>query len=403
MQPDPGTARQTIRRALSAVRQHFGMEVAFVSRFADGRAYFRDVEAPATEAVVCPGASVDLDQVYCRHVFEGRLPGVIPDTSAEPLAAALPITAAGPIGAYMSVPIWLPDGSHYGMFCCFRADPDPSLNDRDLRMMKVFAEIAGFEISRDLEAEREATAKRERIGRLIAEGRLSVVYQPIWDVRELVPVGMECLTRFSALPARSPDEWFAEAAETELGSVLEIAALRNAFAGWGALPEHVYLAVNASPKTVLGDAFREALDSVPVERLVLEITEHAPVEDYNLFLSAIQPLRRAGLRLAVDDAGAGYSTLQHILNLSPDFIKLDMALTRNIDRDPVRRALASALVAFARDTGSTVVAEGVETESELAALKTLGIDRAQGFFLARPMPLENAIGLFGAGRASASA
>jgi EAL domain-containing protein (putative c-di-GMP-specific phosphodiesterase class I) len=95
----------------------------------------------------------------------------------------------------------------------------------------------------------------------------------------------------------------------------------------------------------------------------------------------------------VDDAGAGYASLQHILQLQPDLIKLDMGLTRNVDFDPARRALAAALVAFARDTGSQIIAEGVETTCELEALRSIGVEKAQGYFLGRPMALDNAVKL----------
>jgi EAL domain-containing protein (putative c-di-GMP-specific phosphodiesterase class I) len=105
----------------------------------------------------------------------------------------------------------------------------------------------------------------------------------------------------------------------------------------------------------------------------------------------LQPLRQCGLKLAVDDAGAGYSSLRHILNLRPDFIKLDVDLIRHIDLDPARRALASALIAFARDTSSNIIAEGVETVSEFATLQSLGVEQAQGYFLGRPMPLDKAL------------
>jgi EAL domain-containing protein (putative c-di-GMP-specific phosphodiesterase class I) len=105
-------------------------------------------------------------------------------------------------------------------------------------------------------------------------------------------------------------------------------------------------------------------------------------------------LRERGVRLAIDDAGAGYSSLRHILQLRPDLIKLDMSLTRNICIDPARKALAAAMVNFARDTGSQIIAEGVETASEFATLRALGAEKAQGYFLGRPLPLEDAAALF---------
>lgn len=135
--------------------------------------------------------------------------------------------------------------------------------------------------------------------------------------------------------------------------------------------------------------------SLPPERIVLEITEHAHIEDYDQLLRALEPLRARGVRLAVHDAGAGYAGLQHILQIHPDLIKLDIGLTRSIDLDPARRALASALTVFAREVGCRIIAEGVETASELAALRAIGIEKAQGYFLGRSTPLADAVDLVG--------
>jgi EAL domain-containing protein (putative c-di-GMP-specific phosphodiesterase class I) len=130
---------------------------------------------------------------------------------------------------------------------------------------------------------------------------------------------------------------------------------------------------------------------VALKRVVLEVTEHDYIQDYPALLEALAPLRTLGLRVAIDDAGAGYASLRHVLHIQPELIKLDISLTRNIDTDPKRRALASALIAFARETQARIVAEGVETEAELRMLKRLGAGCAQGYFLARPMPLQQAL------------
>jgi len=138
----------------------------------------------------------------------------------------------------------------------------------------------------------------------------------------------------------------------------------------------------------------ELMSELPGHRLVLEITEHATVEDYDALRAALRPLRGRGVSVAIDDAGAGYSSLRHILALEPDLIKLDMSLTRNICLDPARKALAAALISFARETGSRIIAEGVETAAELATLQSLGVEKAQGYFLGRPMALNAALRLF---------
>jgi GAF domain-containing protein len=135
---------ELIKQALAAIRTHLGMDVAFVSQFEADHAILRVVGAPGLEHVIKAGDARPLDEVYCRHILEGRLPQLIPDTAAEPAAAAMPITRAMPIGKYIGVPIQLPDGSIYGMFCCLGAEADRSLRERDLQMLKAFADLAAF-------------------------------------------------------------------------------------------------------------------------------------------------------------------------------------------------------------------------------------------------------------------
>lgn len=384
-----------VKRSLEAIRTHLGMEVAYISEFVGDRSVFREVDAPGLEAMIKVGDSQSLDDVYCRHILEGRLPQLIPDTSAEPLAMTLPITQAVPIGKHVSVPIRMPDGEVHGMFCCLGFKADRSLHERDLQMMRVFADLTAFEISNERAAKKTATEKEQRVKAAIAENQLSILYQPIWNIENRRPVGFECLARFSAAPSRSPDKWFAEAAETGLGLELELLAIAQALSAFPSFPPEVYLAVNASPETILSGQLDGLLADMPAERIVLEVTEHAHVEDYDRLLCALQALRIRGVRIAVDDAGAGYSSLQHILQLQPDLIKLDMGITRHIDLDLARRALASALVVFAAETGSSIIAEGVETASELRALQNIGVEKAQGYFLGRPMSRDDAVALLG--------
>ena len=173
-------SNRMVGRALQAIRAHLGMEVAYVSEFVGDRTIFREVDAPGLENIVKVGNSYSLDDVYCRHILEGRLPQLIADTAAEPVAMAMPITHATPIGKHMSVPIRLPDGSVYGMFCCVGFKADRSLHQRDLQMMKVFADLAAFEISRDLDATKAVKEKQGRIKTVIEKQQISTVYQPIW-------------------------------------------------------------------------------------------------------------------------------------------------------------------------------------------------------------------------------
>jgi EAL domain-containing protein (putative c-di-GMP-specific phosphodiesterase class I) len=388
-----GPAADSMGRVLRAVRSHLGMDVCFVSEFIAERRIFRHVDTSAGEGPIQVGASSPLDEGYCQRVVDGRLPELIPDTAANPVARVLPVTRAVPVGAHLSVPIRLRDGRIYGTFCCFSFAPNHSLGERDLHVMRAFADLAAYQIDCELDAVRDREEKIARVRSAIEQEQISTVFQPIFRLDEGRVAGLECLARFSAFPSRPPDVWFSEAAEVGLGLELELAAIRIALAGLPSLPGDIYLALNVSPELVLSGEVTGVLKGVPTERIVLEITEHASIADYAALLRKLEPLRRRGLRLAVDDAGAGYASLRHILSLRPDLIKLDTSLTRDIDTDPARRALASALIAFAGATGSQIVAEGVETASELSTLRALGVQKAQGYFLGRPIPLASAVEL----------
>lgn len=382
-----------VRTALAAIRTHLGMEVAYISEFVGDRSVFREVDAPGLEALIKPGDSRSLDDVYCRHILAGRLPELMCDTSDYDLAMSMPITKAVPIGAHMSVPVRRKDGSVMGMFCCLSPHANRSLNERDLQVMKAFADMTAGQMAERMDAERSLKAKTERIERVLADEAFSLVFQPIYEFGSDRPTGFEILSRFRGAPGRTPDVWFNEAAEVGLGQDLELTILRKALETLQLLPDDVYVSVNASPRTVLDGRLASLLAQVPLRRVVLEVTEHAPVPDYAVLEDSLAALRAQGLRLAIDDAGAGYSGLQHIVRLKPDIIKLDMTLTRGIDADPARQALAAALIFYARMTHCIIIAEGVETRDELDMLRQLGVPRGQGYYLGRPAELPAALTL----------
>jgi len=385
-QDGPAMNLTSVDRVLHALRTHLGMDVAFVSQFRGDERVFEYVDAGGSSPIA-KGDALSLDIGYCRHVVEGRLPELIPDTHLLPLAMSLPETTAIPIGSHLSVPIHLSDGRLYGTFCCFGYASDDSLSQRDLQVMRVFAELVSERLETDLSAAREHKFKRERLVNAMAGRQPSIVYQPIFDLKTLQVSGWECLSRFGLEPCRTPDLWFQEAAEVGLGEELECHAIGSALAGLAMFSKEMYLGLNCSPELLLSHRLEGLLEGYPADRLVLEITEHAAVKDYRVLERELEPLRRRGIRLAIDDAGAGYASMRHILQLRPDMIKLDISLTQGIDQDPQRRAMASALIAFARETHSSIVAEGVETLAELEMLKSLGADKVQGFLLGHPLAL----------------
>ena len=227
---------------------------------------------------------------------------------------------------------------------------------------------------------------------------LSLAFQPVVDLTSGHVAAVEVLSRFSPEPLRPPDEWFAEAERAGLGVELELLALRMALRARARLPDGVALAVNVGPAALCSEELWLAMQEAPPGQVVLELTEHSRVDNYEELMATIAALREEGTRFAVDDTGAGFSGLAHILRVAPDFIKLDRDLVSSIDVDPVRRSLAAALVAFAEETGARIVAEGVERASELDTLRRLGVHLAQGFYLGRPGPIEDLGDLAGASR-----
>ncbi|HVC68024.1 MAG TPA: EAL domain-containing protein [Acidimicrobiales bacterium] len=235
------------------------------------------------------------------------------------------------------------------------------------------------------EAEQVLEERNLLIRRTIANRSLETHFQPIVNLRSGTMIGTEALSRFPDGPRRTPDVWFAEAASVGLGVDLEVTAVEMALAEIRSLPSELYLSLNASVETIVSEDFRAILDGAPAERIVLELTEHTPVANYREFAQEIEWLRSAGVRLAVDDAGSGFSSFNHILNLKPDIIKLDISLTRGIDKDPARQALGRALLNFGLEAyRTTIVAEGIETAGELETLRSLGCPSGQGFILGRP-------------------
>lgn len=379
--------RSGFDRVLRTIRRYLGMDVAFISHFRIHDRVFEHVDADGP-APIAPQQALSLEEGYCLKVVRGELPECIPDTAEVPAAMCIPATTAIPIGSHLSVPIRLENGEIYGTLCCFSYMSDRSLGPREMKMMHAFAEVLAGRIDEAAAAEKLKQRESARLRLAMAAGTPRMVYQPIHEVADRSVAGVECLARFDIEPKRGPDKWFEAAGQVGMGEELELRAILNALPALERLALPAFLGLNTSPELVLSGRLGPVLEGLDLSRVVLEITEHATVVDYGALAQALGPMREKGLRLAVDDAGAGFASMRHILNLQPNIIKLDMSLTRDIDTDGARRALAKGLISFAHEIGSSITAEGVETESEFEMLRRLGVYRAQGYFLSRPMPIE---------------
>jgi len=380
-----GAIQAIARRYLKVARNALAMDVAWLSERMGSEQVLHALDGDPAPFGIGEGSIIPWPVSYCSRALDGTLPSIIPDVSAHPDAAALAITERLGIGSYASAAVHLPDGTLFGVMCCLGRGPAPQLGPGDARLLAALAASLGEDLARAA-APRPARISRGDVERAIAGHGVATVLQPIVALAEMRMVGAEALTRFEG-PGGSPDLWFARAAELGLGAELEMSTVRSALDLLPSIPAEVYLSVNASPATVSSPALRQALAAADARRVVLEITEHSSVARYDELTRDLDELRALGVRVAVDDAGAGYASFRHILALRPHVIKLDRDMVRGVDSDQAREVLVSALAAFAESLGATVVAEGVETAGELDTLVRVGIGCGQGYYLARPAPL----------------
>ena len=225
--------------------------------------------------------------------------------------------------------------------------------------------------------------ERSDVLELLQRDDLQVALQPVLDLATGETVGQEALARFGG---RVPtDRWFRAAALHGLGHELERVTLAAALDTLPSLPVNQFLAINTSPASLTDEEVVELLQGTDLSRVIVEITEHDAVNDYDLTRETLGALRRAGARIAVDDVGAGFASLRHVLLLQPDVVKLDTSLTRDVHHSPRQQAIVRALVTFSDGVGAVVLAEGVEVSEQIPALLDAGVTLGQGWHLGIPV------------------
>ena len=389
VQSDPGLplamGPSGVDRLLTLIRQHLDMELALVSEFTPDEQIIRRVDGEAKAFGLEEGTRTSLSETYCWRMTQGYLPSVVPNAKFVPQLRNLDWTWTADIGSYIGVPIRFRDGTVYGTLCCLSHETDLSLSDRDEQFLYLCAHV----MAQGIESERNEREVHEslttRIRDALESGRIGIVLQPIFDLHTFDIVGYEALSRIND---ESPESWFAEAAEVGLDLDLERATKQIALSHLEQLPSGTYLSLNLSPHA-FGSPLLLDLFSGLGDRVVLELTEHEDVSDYQGLREGVRSLRERGTKLAVDDVGSGFASLRHIVRLEPDILKLDVSLIRDIDATPRLRALASSLVRFAEEVDAAVVAEGIESEAEALALREVGVDYGQGFYLGMPQKLED--------------
>jgi len=316
---------------------------------------------------------------YVERLEAGEIPSVICDVPSDSRASDLPVIGAL-VGSVVGVPLRLSDGSLYGALCSLSHQPNPALGEPEVRFMSMLGEL----VVHDLDERSTQQKLSANIIGLIEAETVDVAYQPIFDVRSNRCLGIEALARFPE-PFTRPDHTFALAERLGLGLQLEELVIRRAWEALGLLGEGQFLALNLTPASLLALARRaNQRPEVALSALVVEVTEHTAIDAYGDLRRELEQLCQRGLRIAVDDAGAGYASLRHVLELGPDIVKIDRSLIHGLADDRARRIAVSAFVALAHDLGSNVVAEGVELPADYDAICELGVDAAQGYLLGRP-------------------
>ncbi|HEY1825997.1 MAG TPA: EAL domain-containing protein [Acidimicrobiales bacterium] len=381
-------AERKVAELLRTAKDSLGLSLTFLSRL-DGEVQHLEV-VESSIPFFHDGQTQPQATSLCQAILDGKLPSVIPNVAKLPEAKRLP-AAHFPmrIRSYISVPVSLSDGTVYGTFCAAGFTSDNELSKRDRALMVVLASAAATVIEPGVQERRRHAAVRERLEPMFDADGLSIVLQPIVSFADGNRVGAEALSRFPVEWNQPPDQVFGEAASIGFGTDLELLAVRRALEQLPLISG--YLSLNFSPSTLLDERCHALLGGLPAERIVLELSEHDPVEDYEILTDALAPFRQRGMLLAIDDVGAGFSSLRHILLTAPDVIKLDRSIVAGVAADSVLLTLVSALVNFGHGAHATVVAEGVETKEDATALRQVDVDYAQGWYFARPGSAEQLV------------
>jgi EAL domain-containing protein (putative c-di-GMP-specific phosphodiesterase class I) len=372
-----GVADGAAQRLVRLARTHLSADAATLWEIVAGQPVCRAADGDPESFGYRAGESAPEQGTFCGLLAEASRPMVVPDCAEDPRVRELPATLASGIGSYVGAPLYLPGGVLYGSICAVTHLPRADLDDKDGRLLSVLGELVADELA----VERVLRTERDAIAALGAAD-LRIALQPVASLSTGRCLGLEALARFPA-GLGVPAKVFETAERVGLRSDVERLAMTAAIAAQRDAGHGQWLATNVSPD--LAPALLDELaGTADVGRLVVEITEHAAVRSYRALRERLDRWRGLGLRIAVDDAGAGFSSMRHILELRPDIIKIDRSLVAGIESDARRRSVLTSFVTVAAQTGGIVVAEGVETPAELSTVSGLGADAAQGYLLARP-------------------
>lgn len=361
---------------LHLARRELAVDIAAVSRFEGDVCRVRHVAVGSRV-----GTRADFPHPRRDCLCERVDPElVLPDATADAHVARLSQDWRVQIGSLAAIRLCHPDGRPWGVLTVSSREPRPGLDARALERLRAVADTL-MDVLLVEEAVEPGGDIFDEVHEVVASGRLEIVLQPVVHLRSGCVVAHEALTRFphSDKPTWA---WFQDASHGGVGPVLERATVERALE---LLPRvSGRLSVNLSSETLLQRSFAGWAEGLPWHRVVVEITEQQPVEDYERLAVVLDDLRSRGALVAVDDTGSGYSSLRHAIAVSPDLVKLDLSLVQGVHADPAKQAVVAAVCSLATGMGARVIGEGIETREDLDCLVSLGVQLGQGYLLGRP-------------------
>ncbi|MFZ0168827.1 MAG: EAL domain-containing protein [Candidatus Dormiibacterota bacterium] len=381
----PGETTEVTARAIcKELRGLRGVDLALVVAFgADGSATVLASDAPddISQEVAAPAPPARMSYLIERAVMGPWVERW--KLRVEDGDYGAPLARAG-LHSFSYAPIRYADRT-LGLLAVgsLRRDNGDAVHD-DLPVIAEFGPAASALLGVDLHANQLADQLRGRLHEITETDAFHPVFQPVIDVETGLVVGYEALTRFA--DGEPPSARFSAAWSVGAGVELELATLDRAIRVGRDLPSGRWLSVNVSPRLLTHVAELRAVLKRGNRPLILEITEHVKIPDYGAVRTALQ--RFSPARVSVDDAGSGFTNFAHIVDLQPDFVKIDIGLVRGVDTDLARQAMIAALCHFARNTGCQLIAEGVETRDEARTIKSLGVTFGQGYWYGRPSEVD---------------
>jgi len=294
----------------------------------------------------------------------------------------------GPLRSFLAKRLPGPFTDRFGCYVgCSLVENDP--NQRTERMIYRALDHSLNDSLRS--KEKDVEDRNLSLRAVLQERGVNPVYQPVVDLVQRRILGYEALTRVPERFFKNVEHMFRVAHESNSTWELERLCREKALGMLENFPPEMYLFLNVEPDSIYDPHFRSR-DTLQLirgagltpERVVLEMTERSGVQDFQAFRRTLKHFRALGFRLAIDDVGSAYSGLQSIAEVAPDFIKIDMSLTRDLHRNGIKRDLIQTINKFSSMSGISLVAEGVEKIEELRELQRIGVSLAQGYLFARP-------------------